>query len=297
MRAVNRRRAARVALIAALLALTSSACNERSPVFDTPTSPTATGPASASPLLAVSVTPRATMGGGSARGAVLLRLPAPAGGTVVSLTSSHPAVVVPAAVTIPPGTDTADFAITTGPVAANQDVTIVGSTPGGSVTATLSIWPVGATFFSYVSSAGEILGEGDVGRLTPATARFQSWCQASQVKIDVSGREDYWRLTFGAPHGAPLRPGTYEDARDGGPAPDFPDTRGPVLEVSGNGRSCLAAASRFVVHEVELTANGIVRRFWATFEHHCSGRSETFRGDVRVTNVPLSSFYGSCTID
>ncbi len=76
-------------------------------------------------LTSVSVSPASVQGGVSSTGTVTLSGPAPAGGAVVTLTSSNTAAAqVPASVTVLAGATTATFTATTSPVASNTAVTI-----------------------------------------------------------------------------------------------------------------------------------------------------------------------------
>src|SRR5262249_36253864 len=68
-------------------------------------------------LADLQVSPSIVVSGALASGTATVSAAAAAGGTVVSLVSSHPAVVaVPANVTVPPGSTTASFAVTTNTV-------------------------------------------------------------------------------------------------------------------------------------------------------------------------------------
>jgi hypothetical protein len=203
---------------------------------------------------------------------------------VVTLSSNDPTVEVPASVTVSRGAETADFPVSTRPVSRDLQVVITGSVPGRSVVATQSVWAVLPTFFSFVSEPGEVIGRGGFGRFTVDNASFTAICQASQIYVLVLGtNSEVWSVRLAAPKGTPLRVGSYENAAFISPSPYFPSNDGPEIGISGNGAGC-TAAGRFTVHEVEVTANGDVRRFWATFEQRCTGRTQMLSGDIRVTN-------------
>jgi hypothetical protein len=98
------------------------------------------GPAA---LSAVSVSPTSVTGSTSAQGTVTLTAAAPAGGAVVSLSSSNTgAASVPASVTIAAGATSATFAVTTAAVTANTPVTVTATYNGTSTTATLTVTAV-----------------------------------------------------------------------------------------------------------------------------------------------------------
>ena len=83
--------------------------------------------------------PSSVQGGSPSTGTVSLNGPAPAGGTVVTLSSSRPAVApVPASVTVPAGATTATFTITTTAVTSTRSVTI-SARRGVRVRATLTV--------------------------------------------------------------------------------------------------------------------------------------------------------------
>ncbi|MFN7997138.1 MAG: VCBS repeat-containing protein [Bryobacteraceae bacterium] len=94
------------------------------------------------PLLAQTVlNPAWVLGGGTVTGSVTLGGPAPAAGALVRLSSSKPAVAVPSvtSVTIPAGSATATFAITTTAVNAATAVKIVGTWNGVKQPGTLNL--------------------------------------------------------------------------------------------------------------------------------------------------------------
>ncbi len=79
------------------------------------------------PLLALaSISPASVVGGSRTQGTVVLGGPAPAGGAVVSLTSSNPALAFPlaATVTVPAGASSAPYSIATSAVITPTPVTI-----------------------------------------------------------------------------------------------------------------------------------------------------------------------------
>jgi uncharacterized protein DUF4082/Big-like domain-containing protein len=88
---------------------------------------TATLTVNAAVLSSVTRTPRSVVGGNSSSGTATLTGAAPAGGALVTLSSSNTGVgQVPASVTIPAGATSASFTITTSGVAAQTLVTITG---------------------------------------------------------------------------------------------------------------------------------------------------------------------------
>ncbi len=92
-------------------------------------------------LASVSLNPATVAGGGASTGTVTLSVPAPAGGAVVSLSSSNTAVAtVPASVTVPANAVSATFTVNSSAVSSTTQVNISGSY-NGSAQATLTVTP------------------------------------------------------------------------------------------------------------------------------------------------------------
>jgi hypothetical protein len=93
---------------------------------------------SAMALSSISLSAASVLGGNSVTGTVTLTAAAPAGGAVVSLSSGDP-IIVPASVTVPSGSTSATFPISTREVGGTISGTITGSYGGGSASAVLSV--------------------------------------------------------------------------------------------------------------------------------------------------------------
>jgi hypothetical protein len=109
------------------------------PPSPTPPPPTPT----ATPLLGIatlSLNPTAVTGGNSSTGTVTLTAIAQAT-TAVTITSNNPAAIVPASVTVPAGSQSRSFSISTTQVQATTSAVITASLNGTSRTATLTINP------------------------------------------------------------------------------------------------------------------------------------------------------------
>lgn len=83
-----------------------------------------------------------------------------------------------------------------------------------------------------------------------------------------------WRLALGAADGRPLAVGVFEGARRSVPG-------APVLDFSGEGRTCSEPEGRFEVFELERDGSGQVVRLAVDFEQRCRGSSEGLVGSVR----------------
>ncbi len=90
-------------------------------------------------LSALSLNPTSVRGGSTSQGTVRLSGPAPNSGTVVSLSDNSSVASEPASVTIPGGSTSATFTITTTPVNRSRSVTISAVYNGVTRTATLRV--------------------------------------------------------------------------------------------------------------------------------------------------------------
>jgi uncharacterized protein (TIGR03790 family) len=103
-------------------------------------------------LASLTVSPTSLTGGQPATGTVGLNVIAPAGGTVVSLSSSLAGVTVPATVTVPAGSSSASFSIATS-IGASGAATITASLLGATKTATLNMTGAVLSTFTIAPSA------------------------------------------------------------------------------------------------------------------------------------------------
>ncbi len=84
--------------------------------------------------------PDSLVGGGSVTLAVVLNDYAPAGGTLVTLTSNNPAALpVPVGVTVPQGSHKSSFSVTTNAVSANTTVTLTASLNGAKTRTSVTV--------------------------------------------------------------------------------------------------------------------------------------------------------------
>jgi Beta-propeller repeat len=99
-------------------------------------------PPPAAPVIASMTGTAQVVGGNSFTVTTTLSATAQSGGAVVSLASNNPAVVLPATVTIPAGSQTGMITATSSAVSANTSVTITGSLGGVSKSAIVTLLPV-----------------------------------------------------------------------------------------------------------------------------------------------------------
>jgi hypothetical protein len=98
--------------------------------------------ATAEKLLSLTITPSSLVGGQSANGTAKLDGPAPAGGAVVTLTSDNPHVQCPPSLTIPEGSTTGSFGISTTYVDMRTDASVTGTYNASSKVAPIELLPV-----------------------------------------------------------------------------------------------------------------------------------------------------------
>jgi hypothetical protein len=96
-------------------------------------------PAAGLSLSALTVNPASVQGGTSATGTATLSAPAPAGGALVTLSSSSAAASVQTGITIPAGSSSATFTVPTTATSASTSVTITAAFGGTTQTATLTV--------------------------------------------------------------------------------------------------------------------------------------------------------------
>jgi hypothetical protein len=110
-------------------------------------------------------------GGIALGGIVMLNGQAPAGGAVVSLSSSSPAAQPPATVTVPAGVESVSFTVPTSQVSADTPVTITATWRGASVQATTTLTPQPAPTSITLDPTTTSGTSGSFGRVTAADPR------------------------------------------------------------------------------------------------------------------------------
>ena len=92
-------------------------------------------------LSTLSLAPASIAGGATSQGTVTLSGAAPAGGVLVSLSDNSPATGLPSGVTVPSGSSSASFTITSTPVTGSTQVTVSAAYGGVLKNATLTLTP------------------------------------------------------------------------------------------------------------------------------------------------------------
>lgn len=107
----------------------------------------------------------AATGGGTC--SVTLSSVAPAGGTVIQLSSGSPSLTVPPSIILPTGSTSASFAATALPVGIAQSVPITASLGSSTATATVPLTPPYPTAFQIQGNATEVSGVRNGSNVTP----------------------------------------------------------------------------------------------------------------------------------
>src|SRR5215211_2449924 len=110
-------------------------------------------------------------GGIALGGIVMLNGQAPAGGAVVSLSSSSSAAQPPASVTVPAGVESVSFTMPTSRVSTDTPVTITATWRGASVQATTTLTPQPAPTSITLDPTTTSGSSGSFGRVTAADPR------------------------------------------------------------------------------------------------------------------------------
>jgi hypothetical protein len=136
-------------------------------------------------LSSITLNPASVVGGNPSTGTATLTSPAPAGGRVVTLSSSNPAVAtVPASVTVPQGAANATFPVTTTVVGGTTTVTISGSAGGLTRTAALTVnagGGGGGGFQSPTANSADTGGDGNGFESNPANAHGDDTANARDM--------------------------------------------------------------------------------------------------------------------
>ncbi|MDQ3874780.1 MAG: hypothetical protein M3322_04395 [Actinomycetota bacterium] len=125
---------------------------------------TTTPPPAAASLSSVRVDPTDVVGGDAATGTVTLTAAAPSEGVAVALSSDNTAAAtVPPSVTVPGGSTSASFTVSTSVVSNSQSANIIGTAGGVTAHATMTVW----TKFAFSNGSIAILPGGNgSGRVT-----------------------------------------------------------------------------------------------------------------------------------
>jgi len=138
----------------------------------------------------IALTPSTVAAGQSATGTVTLTLPAPAGGTIVALSSNNTAVAsVPSSVTVLAGNSSASFTVTSHPVPVPDWAAISANAGQVTQTAVLNVTPSGVTLASLtlsptvVASGGTVVGTVTLSGAAPAAGALVTLSHAATLPV------------------------------------------------------------------------------------------------------------------
>ncbi len=136
----------------------------------------------------LSVSTATPVGGTSVTATLTLGAAAPVGGWVIALSSSNANAKVPAKITVPAGSVTATFPVTTSPVTAATAVTITATQPGNTAKATCNIEPPVISGFSL--SPSTLVG----GASSTATISIDGTAPTGGITITLSSNSTHATL-------------------------------------------------------------------------------------------------------
>ena len=131
------------------------------------------------------------------------------------------------------------------------------------------------TYFSWVSTAGDWIGQGGQGTLTAPT-QFSMTGTAGSLRFQADTGTDYWTVALAAPRGQQLSTGVYENAARAG----FNDTA-PGLAVSTTGRGCNTVKGRFTIYAIGADTAGRITSLDATLTQFCDSTGAGLTATVK----------------
>ena len=149
---------------------------------------------------------------------------------------------------------------------------------------------------SYSSAAGDYVGGGQSGTVTPSEASFSAavGCRNNKVSGWIDSPAFSFLFTFTAPNGTVLTPGNYENAESS----SFRSPNVPGIAIHMNGRSCGDSFGRYTVHEALYAPDETVERFRVSFEQRCQNFSAKLTGELVLAAPPPEAarrqFYMGC---
>jgi len=140
------------------------------------------------------------------------------------------------------------------------------------------------TFLTLNSQPGDRIGQGMLQTFTPADGAFvvipTAYGGGVQLSFNTPDFSTYWNLEFDPISGHKLVRGEYEGAQS------FGNTlTNPVIDISGDSRSCDPVTGRFLVSDIAFNTDGSVARLAIDFEQHCPGATAALYGTVRYNST------------
>jgi hypothetical protein len=156
----------------------------------------------------------------------------------------------------------------------------VSPSPSGSPMPPLPGAP--STSFSYVSAAGDKIGQGRSGTFTDSVS-IQGGSHAVYVTVPVPGSASPWKIELIAGRGDRLRAGIFENV-----GKDL-NGRSPQLDVTANGKSCKETFGDFAIHQIAYNEDNAISMLDLTFTMHCdASTAPALEGTIHLNQLPLS---------
>jgi predicted Zn finger-like uncharacterized protein len=130
----------------------------------------------------------------------------------------------------------------------------------------------GAYYFRMASSKGDFIGGGKSYSFAPHDIKVRK--TARGVEIDAGP----WQADFYAADNQIFKPGEYPDARRIG------EGVAPGIDVHGEGRGCNQTKGKFIVWELAVVNDQVVR-LAIDFVQHCEGKGPPLYGRIRINST------------
>jgi hypothetical protein len=137
------------------------------------------------------------------------------------------------------------------------------------------------TFVTVVRSPGAFSDTTPTQMFRPGNATISVSGTSSRFRIQAVGGTlgKSFTIDLQSADGAPLAVGDYLHARD---YPGHDSAGRPRLTLTGESLYCPnESTGRFLVHDVAVGTDGVISRFWATYEFHCNDGPAANFGEIR----------------
>jgi Trypsin-like peptidase domain len=132
------------------------------------------------------------------------------------------------------------------------------------------------SYLRVVSSEGDYIGQGKKYSYTGDDLKAKT--NGNLISVDI-GRDPQWVLRFASPDIHPLKVGEYFGAKR-----SLFNENSPGLEFTGEGRGCNQIDGKFVVWEIELNGNEVVR-LAIDFVQRCEESMPPLFGSLRINST------------
>jgi hypothetical protein len=127
------------------------------------------------------------------------------------------------------------------------------------------------TYFRMVSSKGDYIGQGKTYSYAAHDMKVRTKAHVLEVEVGP------WQADFWGADKQVFKPGEYPDARRMGEGVD------PGIDVHGEGRGCNQTKGKFIVWELAIVGDQVVR-LAIDFVQHCEGNGPPLYGRIRFNS-------------